>query len=122
MIGEIEGRTQAVVECGNGVFLPGTFFAHFFKEYTQIIRFFQVHQAVRGSFTLKIVPGDKFSNAELDEVINALRTYVGTAHETPIRIDVVAEIPLVRTGKRSPVVSDLQYDFQEISSGSILKE
>ena len=44
-IGRIEGRTQAIVHCADGTWLPGTFFAHFFKDYEHAIRFFQIHQS-----------------------------------------------------------------------------
>jgi hypothetical protein len=58
----------------------------------------------------------------MDEVILALRTYVGSVKQTPIEIDVVHEIPLVRTGKRSPVISELKYDFQDIAPESLLMD
>jgi hypothetical protein len=40
-----------------------------------------------------------------------LRKYVG---ETKIDVVEVSEIPMVRTGKRSPVVSLIKDDFQSI--------
>ena len=45
-IGEIQGRTQAIVFCANGKWMPGTFFAHFFKDHEDVIRFFQIEQFV----------------------------------------------------------------------------
>lgn len=111
-IGDIEGRTQAIVHCANGAWLPGTFFAHFFKDHESIIRFFQIEQFEKGAFTLKIVKNDAFNQIELDTVINQLRNYVG---ESNITIEFVTEIPLVRTGKRSPVVSTVGEDFQELT-------
>lgn len=110
-IGRIEGRTQAIVHCADGTWMPGTFFAHFFKEYDYLIRFFQIHQSVPGEFDLKIVKGSQWTVAGEQEMLNDLSRYVG---ETSISIDYVETIPLVRTGKRSPVVSDLRHDFQDL--------
>lgn len=111
MIGEIQGRTQAIVHCSDGTWIPGTFFAHFFKDYEDIIRLFQVHQEKKGSFTIRIVKNDSFSNQRLEEMLKHLKKFVGL---TDVNIDFVDEIPLVRTGKRSPVKSDVTEDFQQI--------
>jgi phenylacetate-CoA ligase len=111
-IGQIEGRTQAIVHCSDGTWLPGTFFAHFFKDFEKIIRFFQIEQHDKGQFTLKIVKNDGFVQSELDELILKLRKYVG---DTTVKIEFVDEIPLVRTGKRSPVVSTVKEDFQSFT-------
>ena len=43
-IGRIEGRTQAIVHCANGSWLPGALFLHFFKDYEHAVRFFQIRQ------------------------------------------------------------------------------
>jgi phenylacetate-CoA ligase len=115
-IGRIEGRTQAIVHCADGTWLPGTFFAHFFKEYEYAIRLFQVHQEVPGEFTLRIVKNRQFTEAAFREILDELRVYTGVG--TGIDVEVVDEIPLVRTGKRSPVVSTIAEDFQELSGRS----
>lgn len=113
-IGRIEGRTQAIVHCGNGVWIPGTFFAHFFKDYEHIVRFFQVVQDEPGRFNLLFVRNRQFSETVYHEMLAALREYVGD--ETEITTEFVDEIPLVRTGKRSPVVSTVRYDFQSVGA------
>ena len=110
-IGDIEGRTQAIVHCANGSWLPGTFFAHFFKDHESVIRFFQVEQHKKGTFSLKIVKNDGFHEDEMKSILQELHPYVG---ETEINIEYVDEIPLVRTGKRSPVVSTVAEDFQDL--------
>jgi phenylacetate-CoA ligase len=114
-IGAIQGRTQAIVHCADGTWLPGTFFAHFFKEYDHVVRFFQVVQEERGAFRLRIVKGDQFSEAGFEDLLTALREYVA---DTRIDVEFVDEIPLVRTGKRSPVVSTVRQDFQQLRVGS----
>jgi phenylacetate-CoA ligase len=114
-IGRIEGRTQAIVHCGNGAWLPGTFFAHFFKEYDFLIRFFQIVQESPNEFTILIVKGEQFSQSEFELFIERLRAYVGDEAQTRIFTRFVQEIPMVRTGKRSPVVSSVPIDFQHLN-------
>lgn len=116
-IGEIEGRTQAIVHCGNGTWLPGTFFAHFFKDHENDIRFFQIEQSEKGSFNLKVVRNTNFSEQSMDAILLDLRQYVG---DTKVMLEFVDEIPLVRTGKRSPVISTVREDFQSLNvSGQV---
>jgi phenylacetate-CoA ligase len=114
-IGEIQGRTQAIVHCADGTWLPGTFFSHFFKEYDHIVRFFQVVQEQRGAVTLRIVKAGQFTDVGFEELMAALREYIG---DTAVEVEFVEEIPLVRTGKRSPVVSTVVEDFQRLSGES----
>ena len=114
-IGRIEGRTQAIVHCGDGTWLPGTFFAHFFKDCEDVIAQFQIHQEKKGSFLLKVIPGRFFTEPQLSLTLDDLRKYVGSQQVTPIDVEIVDEIPLVRTGKRSPVVSTVTEDFQAVS-------
>ena len=61
-IGRIEGRTQAIVHCADGTWLPSAFFLHFFKDYEHAVRFFQIRQDRRGEFVLKIVKNRRFTN------------------------------------------------------------
>jgi phenylacetate-CoA ligase len=113
-IGRIQGRTQAIVYCGNGTWLPGTFFHHFFKDHEYAIRSFQVHQHDKGAFTLRIVKNTQFSDAAFHTILTELREYVGDESETDIAVEFVDEIPLLRTGKHSPVVSTVREDFQAL--------
>ena len=113
-IGSIQGRTQAIVHCGNGTWLPGTFFHHFFKDHDYAIRSFQVQQSRKGAFTLRIVKNDQFSDDAFARILNELRQFVGDDSETDIDVQFVYEIPLVRTGKHSPVVSTVDEDFQSL--------
>lgn len=112
-IGEIQGRTQAIVHCADGTWLPGTFFAHFFKDHEETVRFFQIEQHEKAHFVLKIVPGDRYAPNRMGQILDSLREFVGT---TRVEVREVAEIPLVRTGKRSPVVSTVPIDFQTLES------
>jgi phenylacetate-CoA ligase len=113
-VGRIEGRTQAIVYCANGTWLPGAFFLHFFKDYEHAVRFFQIRQDRPGEFELKIVKNRRFTQSEFDEMIRRLRPFVGEA--TKIEVEFCQSIPLLQTGKRSPVVSTVHEDFQSLSS------
>jgi phenylacetate-CoA ligase len=113
-IGRIQGRTQAIVHCGNGTWLPGTFFHHFFKDHDYAIRSFQVHQSRKDAFTLRILKNDQFSEAAFARILGELRKYVGDSTQTAIDVQFVDEIPLVRTGKHSPVISTVDEDFQSL--------
>lgn len=113
-IGKIEGRTQAIVHCSNGAWMPGTFFAHFFKDYDYLVRFFQIHQSAKGEFTIKLVKGPQWTQSGEDDMLRDLASYVGNSGVTVEHVD---EIPLLRTGKRSPVVSSLREDFQQVNRG-----
>jgi len=108
-IGRIEGRTTALVHCDNGVWLPGTFFAHFFKEYARHVKHFQVVQEHRGAFDVKIVKTEDCSADDIALMEQNLRQYVGN---TVMNFILVDRIPLVRTGKMTPVVSNIRVDFQ----------
>jgi phenylacetate-CoA ligase len=112
-IGRIEGRTQAIVHCADGTWLPGSLFLHFFKEHDYAIRFFQIHQQTPGEISLRIVKNRQFTDAAFKEILDQLREYTGA--ETRIDVEFVEEIPLIRTGKRSPIVSTVGFDFQSVS-------
>lgn len=115
-VGRIEGRTQAIVHCANGTWLPGSFFLHFLKSYEYAVRQFQVHQEKMGEFTLKIVPNARLTDETLGEILATLKEFTGP--ETRIAVDFVDAIPLGRTGKRSPVVSTVGQDFQRLTSAA----
>jgi len=115
-IGKIEGRTQAIVHCANGTWMPGAFFLHFFKDYEHLIAFFQIVQHEPGEFALKIVKGSQWTQHGFDEVIDRLREYIG---DTAISFEYVDVIPLLRTGKRSPVVSTVALDFQSVDQSAL---
>jgi phenylacetate-CoA ligase len=110
-IGDIQGRTQAIVYCNNGRWLPGTFFAHFFKDYDSIVLYFQIIQEDKTGFTLMVTKGHQWNSKDWEELLSNLRQYVG---DSQIKIEFVENIPLLKTGKRTPVISHLKIDFQNI--------
>jgi phenylacetate-CoA ligase len=110
-IGEIHGRTQALVFCSNERWLPSAFFGHFFKDYENLIRFYQVIQEVKGQFELRIVKGPLWNEDDWNTLIIHLREFVG---DTKIKVVYQNNIPLLETGKRSPVISKIKIDFQNL--------
>lgn len=103
-IGKVVGRTAALIKTPKGRVLPGTFFAHFFKDYENTIMQYQVQQSVPNEITLMVVKGRNFSNESLADVLNALQEFLDGML---IEVKYTDVIPLGRTGKRSPVISTL---------------
>jgi phenylacetate-CoA ligase len=118
-IGEITGRTQALISCSNGVWLPGTFFAHFFKDFDYAIMHYQVIQEDLDSFSINIVAKPQFTQKVGEEIVSNLRIYAGVNQE--ICLNLVGEIPLLKTGKRTPVISKIPLDFQKLGPGRVWK-
>src|SRR5262249_50657222 len=112
-IGQIIGRSQGMIVCANGTWLPTTFFAHLFKDYDYAVQQFQIVQKERGAFEIRIVKADQFSESAIQEILQSLRKFTGP--ETHIDVTYVDEIPLVRTGKRTNAVSHLDLDFQKLA-------
>ncbi|MBW2525602.1 MAG: glycosyltransferase [Deltaproteobacteria bacterium] len=110
-IGAIEGRVQSIIQGTDGRCLPGTFFAHYFKDFEYAIQRFQVVQRERGAIELNIVKGGRYSDDVLAEVLATLRRYLGEGMRIEVRF--VPEVGLVQTGKRIASVSELAVDFQE---------
>ena len=117
-IGAISGRTQALISCTNGVWLPGTFFAHFFKDFDFAIQHYQITQEIPEKFTLNLVPKLQFTEEIKNRISNDLKVYTG--QEQIIEVSLVEEIPLLKTGKRTPVVSNVKLDFQKIDNSKIV--
>jgi phenylacetate-CoA ligase len=109
-VGRIEGRVQSIIQGVDGQYLPGTFFAHYLKEFDYALKRFQVVQEERGAIKFRVVKGSRYSQQVLDEVLATFRRYLGER----MRIDVefVDDIALIRTGKHLATVSRLNIDFQ----------
>jgi phenylacetate-CoA ligase len=101
---------QAIIVGANGSYVPGTFFAHLFKDYDHLVRQYQVVQERPGAIELRIIKGPRFHDAGFAEILEQLRQFLG--QETAIDVQFVDEIPLVRNGKHQGAVSRLSIDFQ----------
>jgi len=114
LVGSIEGRVQAIIVNSEGVYLPGTFFAHFFKDHDQVVRQYQIVQEEDGRITLKIVKAENYDEDEFARMILDLRVHLGQT--TTLHTEFVDHIPMVRTGKQQGSISRLKIDFQKAGS------
>ena len=110
-VGAIEGRVQSIIQGADGHYLPGTFFAHYLKEFDHAIKRFQVIQEEPGAITFQIVKGGRFSQDVLDQVITKFREHLG--ERMRIQVEFVDDVAMIRTGKRLAAVSRLGIDFQK---------
>lgn len=115
LIGEIEGRVQAVIVGTNGNVIPGTFFAHLFKDYDHIVRQYKVIQEPTGSISLQIVKAPRFDEAVFKEIICILHEFLGV--DMVVDIEFLECIPMVRTGKQQGSISRLNLDSHKITAG-----
>ena len=113
IIGRIEGRVQAIIIGADNRFLPGTFFAHFFKDYPHLINQYQVIQNELGSIELKIIKGSRFTEESMNELLQQLKYHLG--ENTNINLNYVEKIDMVRTGKHQGAISNLNINFQSLS-------
>jgi phenylacetate-coenzyme A ligase PaaK-like adenylate-forming protein/glycosyltransferase involved in cell wall biosynthesis len=109
-IGNIDGRVQSIIQGIDGRYLPGTFFAHYLKEFDFAFKLYQVVQEERDAMAFKVVKGSRYSNDVLDEVLTTFRRYLG--EEMRIDVEFVEDVQMIRTGKRLASVSRLPVDFQ----------
>ena len=114
LMGNIEGRVQAIIVNAEGVYLPGTFFAHFFKDYDQLVRQYQIIQDEEGLITMKIVKAEDYDDDEFQQMVRDLRIHLG--EETSLSTQFVAHIPMVRTGKQQGSISLKKIDLQAVAS------
>ncbi|MFO0617600.1 MAG: glycosyltransferase [Polyangiaceae bacterium] len=116
-VGAIQGRVQSIIQGTDGRYLPGTFFAHYLKEFDYAIKRFQVVQEERDAMVFRVVKGGRFSDDVMDEVLSTFRAFLG--ERMRIAVEYVDEIKLVRTGKHLASVSRLEVDFQRSAPAQI---
>jgi phenylacetate-CoA ligase len=110
LVGNIEGRVQSIIQGTDGRYVPGTFFAHYLKEFDHAIQRFQVVQERPNAMAFRIVKGGRYSDDVLEEILATFREYLGKDFE--IDVEFVESVDMVRTGKRLASVSRLNVDFQ----------
>jgi phenylacetate-CoA ligase len=116
-IGDIEGRVQSIIQGSDGRYLPGTFFAHYLKEFDHAILRFQVVQDRPGAMTFRVVKGGRYSESVLEEILDTFRRYLGA--DMQIDVEFVERVEMIRTGKRLACVSRVGVDFQRGAPGRI---
>lgn len=113
-IGQIEGRVQAIIFGTNGNFVPGTFFAHLFKDFDHVVSQYQIVQERLGAVTLKIVKAPRYTEEGFATIMLHLKRFLG--EDMIFNLEYVDLIPLGRTGKRQGAISKLGLDFQQVTS------
>jgi phenylacetate-CoA ligase len=116
-LGDIQGRVQSIIQGTDGRYLPGTFFAHYLKEFDHAIKRFQVVQEEPDAMTFRVVKGGRFSPDVIEQVLATFREYLG--QRMRITVEYVDEIKLIRTGKHLASVSKLEIDFQRKAPGPL---
>ena len=102
LLSHIEGRELDIIRFRDGRRLPGEYFPHTFKDFSQISRF-QVVQERLDEICVRIVPAEGESTDSMQEVRERLRQDLGDSIE--IKLELVDEIPLTPAGKRRITVS-----------------
>jgi phenylacetate-CoA ligase len=113
ILGSIIGRSQATIVTPSGRWVPASGLLHLLKEYSDCIRHFQFVQDQRDSVTFKVVKGEEFDSFRMDLCLTEVSRLLGSDIE--VMLEFVNSIPLVRTGKRTPIVSKLDFDFQNLN-------
>ncbi len=110
LIGDIEGRVQSIIQGTDGRYLPGTFFAHYLKDFDHAIRRYQILQERPSHVVFRVVKGGRFSTDVLEEILSTFRRFLG--EDMHIDVEFVDEVGTVATGKRVATLSKLPIDFQ----------
>ena len=114
LIGDIQGRVQSIIIGANGKYLPGTYFSHLFKDFEFIVQQYQVIQTKVDVIDIKIVKALRFEENLFNKLIDTISNTLGK--QTKININFVKNIPLIKTGKQTTVLSKIPIEFQNISS------
>jgi phenylacetate-CoA ligase len=109
MIDDVEGRLLDMILTPEGRMVPGEFFPHLVKEFSEIKKF-QVVQNERDRLVIKIEQESEFSGPPLERFKDEIQKVVGAS----ITLDVqfVDEIPLTATGKYRVTISKLWENAQ----------
>ena len=114
LIGDIQGRVQSIIVGANGKYLPGTYFSHLFKDFEFIVKQYQVIQTKVDEIDIKIVKALRFEETLFNKLIDSISNTLG--NQTKINISFEKNIPLIKTGKQTTVLSKIPIDFQNISN------
>ncbi len=110
LIADVVGRSLDVIKTPDGKIVPGEFFPHLIKDFSDIARF-QVIQEKLDHLVIKLVPITELSEKTKNCIDSEVRNVVGPA--MVISYETVSEIPLTSTGKYRVTISKLtgeQYD------------
>lgn len=98
LLESIEGRSVDQLKTSEGKILDFPFFATLFDKHTETIDTFKIIQHQDDLLEIQIVLKKTESKAPLDKIKKKVQEYTGK--KTKIKITIMDEIPLGRTGKR----------------------
>ena len=100
----IEGRDSDILITPSGKYLIVHYFTGYF-EWVDSVKQFQVIQNATDKITLKLIPNDKFDDEAKSKIEKDINEYIGSDIE--LEVQIVADIPLTRSGKRRFVISEI---------------
>lgn len=102
LIADVVGRTLDVIRTPEGKIVPGEFFPHLMKDFSDIARF-QIIQEKLDLLVIKLVPTTELSESTKKRIDSEVRKVVGPA--MVINYEIVSDIPLTATGKYRVTIS-----------------
>lgn len=110
-LGEIEGRVTSIVNLPNGKWMPGTFFAHFFKDYESYIDKYQIIQKSMELIEIYIVPTESYNENIEKNIRIKINQYI---KDIDIKFIIKDKIEMVRTGKFNSVLNLIEENNDNI--------
>lgn len=104
-IGDIEGRITSIINLPEKKWLPGTFFAHFFKDYEDYILRYQIIQTTINEIEIHIVPTDSYNLTIQNKIETKISIYL---KNISIKFLLKNSIDMVKTGKFNSVINRLK--------------
>ena len=101
-ISEIEGRVTSIINLPNGKWIPGTFFAHFFKEFESYINKYQIVQKNINLIDIYIVPSESYNTDVEKRIKTSINHYLESLE---IKFILKDHIEMVKTGKHNSVIN-----------------
>ncbi|WP_456406410.1 phenylacetate--CoA ligase family protein [Thiolapillus sp.] len=104
MLKKISGRVLDIIRTPNGKSIPGEFFPHLLKDFSEILQF-QIIQKKLDKLTVKLVTANGIGEESLDKIKKHISEAMG--ENCTIEYEFVDEIPLTKTGKHRVTMSML---------------
>jgi phenylacetate-CoA ligase len=102
LIADVVGRSLDVIRTPEGKVIPGEFFPHLMKDFTDIYRF-QVIQEKIDLLVVKLAPVSELSETTKKRIDSEVRSVVGPS--MVINFEIVSDMPLTATGKYRVTIS-----------------
>lgn len=104
LLESVDGRKLDVIQTADGRKIPGEFFPHLFKDFTNVSKF-QIIQNDLHKLQVSIVLHDQSNLDDVKNIKEMINKSAGDSIE--IQINLVQEIPLNKSGKHRVTISNL---------------